>query len=222
MRSRTRVLPRIEARGRTNYVASARPAVSGSLLDTRFVRAKSPRSRQYVLRCPTVLLQEASAAGFARVKALRAVRTRRLASRVVRLTTRSTRRAVYLSPKQPLLASSDTPLVAARYQNNLRREFARLRAIQSAAPLPTTKNIPHVDRPVPPAAVPVLDRRRTFRERLAHFNARSLARSVLMERPLLRERTAAVRSGAIKYRTPAVLQKNALAMRPRLATMQRG
>lgn len=43
---------RIEARGRTNFVAKSTKMLVGSAMDARYLRAKSPRSRQYVLRLP--------------------------------------------------------------------------------------------------------------------------------------------------------------------------
>jgi len=55
--ARNRALPRIEARGRTNYIATKWSAYSNSLLDPRFARAKSPRSRQYLLRTTKNVLQ---------------------------------------------------------------------------------------------------------------------------------------------------------------------
>ena len=53
---RYRVQGRVEARGRTNFVAKSTKMLVGSAVDTRFLRAKSPRSRQYVLRLPVGVL----------------------------------------------------------------------------------------------------------------------------------------------------------------------
>jgi len=49
---RFRVQPHVEFRGKINFVAKPTTMMLGSALDTRFLRAKSPRSRQYVLRLP--------------------------------------------------------------------------------------------------------------------------------------------------------------------------
>lgn len=57
MTARNRAIPHVEARGRTNYVATKWSAISNGLLDLRFVRSKSPRSRQYLIRTPKNLLQ---------------------------------------------------------------------------------------------------------------------------------------------------------------------
>lgn len=54
------MLPRLEARGRTSYINNRRRAVTMSSLDVRFVRAKSPRSRQYILRSEKSVLQQSS------------------------------------------------------------------------------------------------------------------------------------------------------------------
>lgn len=52
--TRYRVLPRLEARGKTNFVGAARPCMLPTFLDLRVTRAKSPRSRQYILRSSAV------------------------------------------------------------------------------------------------------------------------------------------------------------------------
>jgi hypothetical protein len=49
---RYRVKSRVEARGRTNFSFSSKGAMVGGALDPRFLRYKSPRSRQYLLRLP--------------------------------------------------------------------------------------------------------------------------------------------------------------------------
>lgn len=50
--SRYRVKPRVEARGRTNFSFNSKGTMVGGMLDPRFLRYKSPRSRQYTLRLP--------------------------------------------------------------------------------------------------------------------------------------------------------------------------
>jgi hypothetical protein len=55
--TRYRVLPRIEARGRTNFTLEGKRAMIGGFLDLRFSRWKSPRSRQYLTRIQTEGLQ---------------------------------------------------------------------------------------------------------------------------------------------------------------------
>lgn len=49
---RYRVKARVEARGRTNFSFSSKGTMVGGALDPRFLRYKSPRSRQYLLRLP--------------------------------------------------------------------------------------------------------------------------------------------------------------------------
>jgi hypothetical protein len=49
---RYRVKSRVEARGRTNFSFSSKGTMVGGALDPRFLRYKSPRSRQYLLRLP--------------------------------------------------------------------------------------------------------------------------------------------------------------------------
>jgi len=50
--NRYRVIPSVEARGRTSYMGTERPSMLHPFLDVRAVRTKSPRSRQYVVRTP--------------------------------------------------------------------------------------------------------------------------------------------------------------------------
>lgn len=224
VRGRTRVLARIEARGRTNYVASSRPAISGSLLDTRFARAKSPRSRQYVLRRPAALLQAVSATNFARLREFRTARLRHVDPLTVDQVTRSTRRAVYLSPRQLTSSLQSTPTGVARFQNSLRREFVRLRAQQLAGPVPATKTTGILCPRLVVNAAPAVNQLRNLRQRLAHFSAQrryDVPRPFMVGRPLLREHAASMRSMQINYRTPTVLQCGAIAVRPRLARLQR-
>jgi hypothetical protein len=54
--ARYRVQARVEARGRTNFVAKPTKMLVGSAVDARYLRAKSPRSRQYLLRLPSKIL----------------------------------------------------------------------------------------------------------------------------------------------------------------------
>lgn len=55
--ARGRVLARLEARGRASYINTKRKAITSTLLDTRFTRVKSPRSRQYLIRAPQRVLR---------------------------------------------------------------------------------------------------------------------------------------------------------------------
>jgi ribosomal protein S4 len=48
--ARRKLVSRLEARGRTRYVATSWKSITTSLLDSRFARVKSPRSRQYLIR----------------------------------------------------------------------------------------------------------------------------------------------------------------------------
>ena len=48
--TRYRVVPRVEARGKTSFVGTERPSMLYTLFDLRATRAKSPRSRQYLTR----------------------------------------------------------------------------------------------------------------------------------------------------------------------------
>jgi ribosomal protein S4 len=54
--ARNRTIARVEARGRTGYVGAKRAGLTISTLDGRFARAKSPRSRQYILRSQKKLI----------------------------------------------------------------------------------------------------------------------------------------------------------------------
>lgn len=51
--ARARVKARLAARGRTNFIASTDFMINAGGLDPRFLRYKSPRSRQYGIRKPT-------------------------------------------------------------------------------------------------------------------------------------------------------------------------
>lgn len=64
----------IEPRGRTNYVSDSRPAISASFIDARRARAKSPRSRQYVLRVSVPSIKLSKATRFTRLQYLRRLR----------------------------------------------------------------------------------------------------------------------------------------------------
>lgn len=55
--ARYRVLPRVEARAKTNFVGAAQSCMLPSFLDLRVARTKSPRSRQYLTRRPTIFAQ---------------------------------------------------------------------------------------------------------------------------------------------------------------------
>lgn len=52
--ARTRVKARLVARGRTNFIAATDFMINAGGLDPRFLRYKSPRSRQYGIRKPAV------------------------------------------------------------------------------------------------------------------------------------------------------------------------
>jgi hypothetical protein len=52
---RYRVKPRVEARGRTHFAFSPTGTMVSSFLDPRFLRYKSPRNRQYLLRLPVAV-----------------------------------------------------------------------------------------------------------------------------------------------------------------------
>lgn len=55
--ARGRVLARLEARGKASYINTKRKAITATLLDARFTRVKSPRSRQYLIRAPQRVLR---------------------------------------------------------------------------------------------------------------------------------------------------------------------
>jgi hypothetical protein len=57
MSARNRVISRIELLGKMRYFGKGREGMTVSLADARFARAKSPRSRQYVLRAHKILTQ---------------------------------------------------------------------------------------------------------------------------------------------------------------------
>ena len=66
--ARNRALLQLDARGQTNYITTQRPAVSNSFLDARFVRAKSGRSRQYLIRAPRKILKLSRKEKFANIQ----------------------------------------------------------------------------------------------------------------------------------------------------------
>lgn len=59
--ARKRVIARLGTRGKTGYIATDRLSISNSFLDSRIVRVKSARSRQYLLRAHASLENLASA-----------------------------------------------------------------------------------------------------------------------------------------------------------------
>lgn len=121
--ARRSILPRLEARGRTNYVAAALPSISTSFIDARFARAKSPRSRQYMLRVPTQISAVTKAVRFARVRTLRVAQERHVPAKTLpAVWTRRGRRSVFtvLRPAASVVGSARTLASVRRLRTSAR------------------------------------------------------------------------------------------------------
>lgn len=81
--SRYRVKPRIEARGRTNFSFNSKGTMVGGALDPRFLRYKSPRSRQYTLRLPQSVVTAAPDEKRTKLATYRELRQNRVTPRSV-------------------------------------------------------------------------------------------------------------------------------------------
>jgi ribosomal protein S4 len=144
--SRSRVMPRIEARGRTNYAVEGRSVMAGGSLDLRFVRRKSPRSRQYLLRTP---VQVATASKQKQAGALilsRQTCLLRQSSRPAVGWTRASRRSVsafFIAPTRPEVTWLSPAVRRTLTALKWRTEFtARRRAITQAA----TRRLKHISQ----------------------------------------------------------------------------
>jgi len=128
--ARYRVLPRIEARGKTSFVGATRPSMSHTYLDPRSVRAKSPRSRQYLLRAPN---QPQTPADFSFIlqRCRRTFFERAVRAPEVRLSRRA-RRFVRPCPSLNFSKTEDIALSTFRSTTGYRLLPERLRALQIA------------------------------------------------------------------------------------------
>ena len=91
---RYRVKARVEARGRAHFAFSPAGTMVGGTLDPRFLRYKSPRSRQYLLRLPGSIVGAGADETRAKLAGYRAFREKR-SSLPASAWTRTTRRAVF-------------------------------------------------------------------------------------------------------------------------------
>ena len=128
--ARYRVLPRIEARGKTSFVGATRPSMSHTYLDPRSVRAKSPRSRQYLLRAPNQP-QAPTDFSFILQRCRRTFFERTIRAPEVRLS-RRTRRFVRSCSSLNFSRADDTALSTFRSTTGYRLLPERLRALQIA------------------------------------------------------------------------------------------
>lgn len=78
MNARNRVIARTDSRGKASYVVAKTRDVTLPLIDTRFVRAKSPRSRQYLIRAPHRTLRAGKQAKLGELVAYRALLSNRV------------------------------------------------------------------------------------------------------------------------------------------------
>jgi hypothetical protein len=78
--ARNRVVARTESRGKASYVVAKTRFATAPLLDTRFVRAKSPRSRQYLIRAPRKVLRAGKQVKLGELVAYRALLSSRVSA----------------------------------------------------------------------------------------------------------------------------------------------
>jgi len=76
--ARNRVAAHTESRGKTSYVAAKTRYVTLPSIDYRFTRAKSPRSRQYLIRTPLRMLKAKKQAKLGELVAYRALLSNRM------------------------------------------------------------------------------------------------------------------------------------------------
>jgi ribosomal protein S4 len=141
--ARNRVLSRIEARGRTSYLNTKRKAITASSLDTRFIRAKSPRSRQYLIRASQRVLQSSKQLKLADLVSYRSLLSRnaggvkKAALRWTRGTRQTYSPTLTVSKAHPALFATRNRYLLRRVQDAL---FARS---TRAAPTESTRSILH-------------------------------------------------------------------------------
>jgi ribosomal protein S4 len=133
--SRYRVKARIEARGRTNFAAGSKLMMVGGSLDPRFLRYKSPRSRQYFIRLPRSVLRASKQEKFTKLSTFHTLRrNRELLHRTQpgagfkELWVRTNRRYVYNSYTAPVVGLTAALLSRARAAVPLRRIPTQLEA----------------------------------------------------------------------------------------------
>jgi ribosomal protein S4 len=131
--ARNRALPHLVARGRSNYVAARRSAMSTDFLDARFTRTKSPRSRQYLLRSGEISAKINKTEKLSKLIAFRNIAAKRETKLISKKSvwTRSTRRAVS-STYGPTLTAMKHKLFGVRNTHLTRRAqsvlFSRARS----------------------------------------------------------------------------------------------
>lgn len=170
MSVRKSILSHVESRGKTNYISNTRPSISTSLIDSRFIRSKSPRSRQYILRAPKSFLKLSKATRFARVQYfLKRVRFAFTPTAHFRQQwTRCYRRSIFISMVTP----------RALQQERQRVFMRRLYALPSKLRLSTSRH-PKVVKVLLPKASFLQRRARLVQSQAGTFSTTRNKRSVL-------------------------------------------
>jgi hypothetical protein len=120
--ARTRVKARLAARGRTNFIASTDFMVNAGGLDPRFLRYKSPRSRQYGIRKSGTNTSKAGAnEKFTEVTLLHQRRAHLLPTQEAKQLLRLRRRHFYIDTPETAGTATARALTEVRFRNPARR-----------------------------------------------------------------------------------------------------
>lgn len=120
--ARTRVKARLVARGRTNFITSTDFMVNAGGLDPRFLRYKSPRSRQYGIRkSASTAVKSAADERFTELARLHRKRAHLLPAQEVKQLLRLRRRHFYIDTPKTAETITSRTLVEARLRNPARR-----------------------------------------------------------------------------------------------------
>jgi len=212
--SRYRLKCRTEARGRSNFTAHAREALDTGSLDPRFLRYKSPRSRQYLVRLSAKISRPSDQEKLAKFIASRDLYERRDTEANRSYTTKRRllriRRRYFYNDRDPQTYAGTLSRARAAVLSRRQPLFLRERSALLAKELSATKEFNFPNR-----------RQFTFVPAKTHANRKTTLLNpaqnssvVGSARSILQYRTAEKRKTAHTYRTERVLRKLAARLNP--------
>lgn len=213
--SRYRLKGRTEARGRSNFTAHAREALDTGSLDPRFLRYKSPRSRQYLVRLSAKISRQSDQEKLAKFIASRGLYERRDIEANRSYTTKRrllrTRRRYFYSDRDPQTYAG--ALSQVRSAVLLRRQplFLRERSAILEKGLSATREFNFPNRR---QFTFVPAKTHAIREITLVNLAQKSSPVVGSSRSILLYRTAEKRKTEHTYRTERVLRKLAVRLNP--------
>ena len=226
---RYRVQPRVEFRGKINFVAKPTAMMLGSALDARFLRAKSPRSQQYVLRLSAGAIHISKQEKITKLATFHRLRSVRALPFVQERWVRSRRRYFFHqhTPQEQFVAPQAT-LAKSRGMLLTRYTLTTVRARRSVTAWREAKAAQHnfPNRKVTVSTTHWLKRRsRRLIRQTQHYHplremapeaaglliaqARGTALQTGTTRSILQARVAAHRTQAVQYKAGLVLPNNA-------------